>query len=130
MNRGSRRATRQAGSFAILALSASLSAGCASVPPPPTLLQARQAVEQAQQAPADEYAALELHEAQEKLNAAESAAAAEKNAEAEQLAQEALINVQVAQAKANAEHANQAADELAKTIQTLQQETVRHPAGS
>jgi hypothetical protein len=126
MNTGSVAATRRRGRFAIMALSASLGAGCASTPPP-SFLQARQTVEQAQQAPADEYAELELHEAQEKLNAAEAAAAAKKNAEAERLAQEALINVQLAQAKADAEHANQAADELAKTIQTLRQETVQRP---
>ena len=129
MKTGSRAGDRRGGCLVVLALSASMAAGCASAPPPPTLLQARQAVEQAQQAPADQYAALELHEAQEKLNAAEAAATAEKNAEAERLAQEALINVQVAQAKADAEHSNRAADELAKTVQTLQQETVRPAAG-
>ena len=129
MKTGSRAGMRRGGSFAILALTAGMCAGCASAPPPATLLQARQSVEQAQQAPADQYAPLELHEGQEKLNAAEAAAAAEKNADAERLAQEALINVQVARAKADAEQANHSADELAKTVQTLQQETVRPAAG-
>jgi Domain of unknown function (DUF4398) len=129
MKTGFKAGTCRGASFAILALAASWCAGCASAPPPPTLLQARQSVQQAQQAPADQYSALELHEAQEKLNAADAAAAAKKNADAERLAQESLINVQVAKSKADAEHANQAVDELAKTVQTLQQETVRPAAG-
>ncbi|MGH6944141.1 MAG: DUF4398 domain-containing protein [Geminicoccaceae bacterium] len=112
-------------SWTIVALTASLAGACASTRPPPTLLQARQSVEQAREAPADEYAALELHEAQEKLAAAESAAATDKNAEAERFAQEALINVQLAQAKADAERAESAANELNQGVETLRQETER-----
>jgi hypothetical protein len=100
------------------------SAGCAS-DPPPSLDQARAAVERAQTAPAGEYSGLEVHEAQAKLAAAEAAATEEENEDAERLAQEALINVQLAEAKAELERAQSAADELAETTQTLRQETDR-----
>jgi hypothetical protein len=108
-----------------VALLAGLLSACASDPPPPSLDQARAAVEQAETAPAGEYAALELREAQEKLSQAEAAAAEEENERAERLAQEALINVQLAEAKAELERAENAAAELAETTQTLRQETER-----
>jgi hypothetical protein len=107
------------------ALFAGLLAGCASEPPPPSLSQARAAVEQAQQAPAGEYTQLELREAQEKLSEANEAAEDEENERAERFAQEALINVQLAEARAEMERARQAADEMAETTQTLRQETER-----
>jgi hypothetical protein len=108
-----------------VALFAGLLAGCASEPPPPSLVQARAAVEQAQTAPAGEYTELELREAQERLSEADAAASDEENERAERLAQEALINVQLAEAKAEMERAQEAADELAETTQTLRQETER-----
>jgi hypothetical protein len=109
----------------VVALFAGLLAGCASEPPPASLVQARTAVEQARQAPAGEYAELELREAQEKLSEANEAAEDEENERAERFAQEALINVQLAEAKAEMERAQKAADELAASTQTLRQETER-----
>jgi Domain of unknown function (DUF4398) len=113
------------GSLVAVALSAGLLSACASEPPPPSLVQARAAVERAQTAPAGEYGALEVREAQEKLSDAEAAAVDEENERAERLAQEALINIQLAEAKAELERAEKAADELAETTQTLRQETER-----
>jgi hypothetical protein len=107
-----------------VALLAGLLSACAS-DPPPSLDQARVAVEQAQQAPAGEYTDLELREAQEKLSEANEAAEEEESERAEWFAQEALINVQLAEAKAELERARQAADELAQSTQTLRQETER-----
>jgi len=107
-----------------VALLAGLLSACAS-DPPPSLDQARAAVEQAETAPAGEYADLEVREAQEKLSEAEAAAEDEENERAERLAQEALINVQLAEAKAELERAESAAAELAETTQTLRQETER-----
>lgn len=125
MESNDRTPHRATASSAAVALLAGLFAGCASDPPPPSLVQARAAVEQAQTAPAGEYAGLELHEAQGKLAAAEAAAAEEESERAERLAQEALINIRLAEAKAELERAQHAADELAATTQTLRQETER-----
>jgi Domain of unknown function (DUF4398) len=118
------RPYRMAASPVAAALLVGLLSACAS-DPPPSLDQARVAVEQAQTAPPGEYAALEVREAQEKLSEAEAAAEDEENEHAERLAQEALINVQLAEAKAELERAETAADELAETTQTLRQETER-----
>ena len=112
-------------SLVAVALFTGLLPGCASEPPPPSLVQARTAVEQAQQAPAGEYAELELRQAQEKLSEADEAAEEEENERAERFAQEALINIQLAEAKAEMERARQAADEMAQSTQTLRQETER-----
>jgi hypothetical protein len=119
------RLNPMAASPVAVALSAGLLTACASDPPPPSLEQARAAVEQAETAPAGEYAALEVREAQEKLSEAEAAAEDEENERAERLAQEALMNVQLAEAKAELERAENAAAELDETTQTLRQETER-----
>jgi hypothetical protein len=119
------RPNRTTASPVAVALLAGLLPACASDPPPPSLDQARAAVERAETAPAGEYAALEVHEAQQKLTEAEAATADEENERAERLAQEALINVQLAEAKAELERAENAAAELAETTQTLRQETER-----
>lgn len=84
------------------ALLALLSA-CATTPPDPTLLDnARNAIEQAQQADAEEYAPIELRYARERLAAAEVALGNDRPDEARRLGEQAEIEAQLALARTRA----------------------------
>lgn len=77
-----------------------LLAGCATTPPPVGLMdQATQALEQARQAGASDYAPLELGFATRKLDQAQSAMAKEDYDQAAQLAEESQANSSLARVK-------------------------------
>lgn len=91
--------------FRILAALALLSlAACATTPPPdPRLLaNAENALNQAEQAGAAEFAPLELRFARERLNAARLQLEAGRTIEARRIADEAEIEAQLALARTNA----------------------------
>ena len=99
--------------------------GCAGKPPLETLSQAELAVQEANQITASQYAPVDLQTAREQLDRAKQAMDDEEYDEARRLAEQALVNAQLAEAKAGAEKARQAAAELQKSIQTLRAELER-----
>jgi len=99
--------------------------GCAGKPPLETLSKAELAVQEADKRTASQYAPLELQTAREQLDKAKKAINDEEYDEARRLADQALVNAQLAEAKAGAEKARQAAAELQKSIQTLRAELER-----
>ncbi len=110
---------------AVLALSATLFLGaCASKGPPPVdaLATARAAVTQAEAAQAGELAPVELLAARDKLAQADAAVRTEDFASARRLAEQATADGVLAERKARAERARQAAAELARSNAALQQE--------
>jgi Domain of unknown function (DUF4398) len=102
--------------------------GCAGKPPLANFSQAELAVQEADTKTASQYAPLELKTAREQLADAKRAMDDEEYDEARRLADEALVNAQLAEAKAGAEKARQAAAELQKSIQTLRAEAERSSA--
>jgi hypothetical protein len=100
--------------------------GCSGAKPPlGTLSQAELAVQQADQSTASVYAPLELQTARDQLGEAKRAMAAEEYEEARRFADQALVNAQLAEAKAGAGKARTAAEELRKSIKTLRGELER-----
>jgi Domain of unknown function (DUF4398) len=110
-------------SCGILAMS-----GCAGKPPLEKLSQAELAVQQADKSTASQYAPLELRIAREQLDSAKRAIDTKKYEDARRLADQALVNAQLAEAKAGAEKTRQAAAELRKSIETLRSELGRTSA--
>ncbi|MGE0824591.1 MAG: DUF4398 domain-containing protein [Candidatus Binatia bacterium] len=100
--------------------------GCSSARPPTARLsQAELAVQQAGQSKAPQYASAELSLARQKFDSAQRAMDAERYEEARRLAEQALVDAQVAETKAEAESAKQAAQELRKAIESLRAEAER-----
>jgi predicted S18 family serine protease len=102
--------------------------GCAGKPPLETLSKAELAVQEADKRTASQYAPLELQTAREQLDRAKRAMSDKEYDEARRLADQALVNAQLAEAKAGAEKSRQAAAELQKSIQTLRAELERGAA--
>lgn len=104
-----------------------LGACASSNTPPPTaqISQAELAVESAAQAQATEYAPLELRKAQENMREARQLIDKEEFEQAERFAEKAIVEAQLAQAKAEAQVALNALDEVRNNINTLQQEGQR-----
>jgi hypothetical protein len=98
--------------------------GCSSTPQPrPEVAQAERAVDQAIATDgATEHAALEIQKARDKLNGARAAMQEERYADANRLADEALVDAELARAKAEAATLARSADELARTIERLRDE--------
>lgn len=97
--------------------------GCAGVPPPrEELAQAERAVDQAMAENAVEFAALEVEKARDKLAQARAEMSTERYADARRLAEEALVDAELALAKADAAKTTRNADELAQTVQRLREE--------
>jgi hypothetical protein len=99
--------------------------GCAGKPPTPAtaaMSQAELAVQRASQTTAPQHASLELYKAQQQLQEAQAAMHDKEYTEARRLAENALVNAQLAEAKAEAEQIRQAAVALQQSIQSLRQE--------
>jgi Domain of unknown function (DUF4398) len=103
--RGSKlRSQRRFGAVIILGALAA----CGGVPAPEAEMSAAQtAVTGAEEAGAAEYAPSDLDRARDKLIRAQSAMQEEENDEARRLAEQALVDARVAEAKARAETAQQ-----------------------
>lgn len=99
--------------------------GCAGKPPLANLSQAELAVQEADKKTASQYAPLELQTAREQLEKAKRAMDDKKYDAARHLADQALVNAQLAESKAGAEKARQAAAELQRSIETLRAELQR-----
>ena len=101
-----------------------LLSACASAPPPLTLLQdAELAIATARDARAEDYAPVELGQAQERLAAAREAMAARDNARANALAEQAELDASLATARSRAASGREAvargADENARLRREL-----------
>ena len=106
---------------------AMLLVGCGSNPPPPTdtLAQAELAVKQAAQSEAGQYAGADLALAQDKLARSRDALAAEDHVRARRLAEQALVDAELAEARAEAERQVRTAAELRGSVDALQMEANR-----
>src|SRR5215469_13672721 len=101
--------------------------GCATGPKPTEeMTRARTVIEQADKGNAQRYAAADLQKAHDELRDAEKASDAHKYDQARQYAQSAEVDADVATARGNAGDAQRAAQELAKSNDTLQNEAVGH----
>jgi Domain of unknown function (DUF4398) len=100
--------------------------GCAAkVAPIEDISNAQMAVKEAEESNAATYAPLELKFATDKLAKARTALQAENYEEALQLANEALLDAKLAEAKSRSEEAKKTTQELRNTIETLRQEIER-----
>lgn len=101
-------------------------AACAGDPPPEAELGAAEvAVTQAEQANAPAQAPGPYQLARDKLERARDAIEDGENLEARRLAEQALVDAQLAEAQARSEVARQNAAELRASIETLQNELAR-----
>jgi len=121
------RIDRVIGGPVLLLLSSTLIvAGCATTPPPTeTVSKAELAVEEAGEGKAPDYAPVELRQARRKLDRAQQAMDDEKHDKARRLAEEALVDAQVAEAKAEAQRTHQILEELRKSIESLREQIDR-----
>ncbi|MFU8763371.1 MAG: DUF4398 domain-containing protein [Haliea sp.] len=94
---------------------------CASAPQAPnrSLQAAEQAIATAEQARVADYASLELSQAREKLAAARRAVQKEEMLLAERLADEALVEAQLATAKASEVKARKVNEDMQESTRTL-----------
>lgn len=97
-------------------------------PPDVQVGQASTAVTEAESVGAYEAAPVELQAARDKLNQAKQAMQKEDNVTARRLAEEALADANLAQAKARTAKSRNSAASLKEGIQTLQQEVDRKSA--
>ena len=101
-------------------------AACASTPVPnEKLAVAKASVQRAEQAGAPEFAPVELSTARDKLARAEKAAADHEAQPATQLAEQANVDAQLAEATAQQQRSRKAAVEFDASMQALRQESLR-----
>lgn len=100
--------------------------GCTTGKPPPELFsRAELTLRAAAEARADELAPMDLQRARDKFDAAKKAMAAGKYDEARRLAEVALVEAELAEAKADAEITRMAADGLRQRVDALRQDIER-----
>ena len=115
--------TKGAGLCAAIALSV---AGCASTPVPnEKIAVARSSVQRAEQSGAPEFAPVEMAAARDKLARAEKALASRDELPATQLAEQANVDAQLAEATAQEHRSHKAATEFDASMQALRQESLR-----
>jgi membrane-associated HD superfamily phosphohydrolase len=101
-------------------------AGCASTPAPTEQMAiSRAAVSNASSAGGNEFAPLQLKSAMEKMDAAERAMAEKDYMRARQLAEQAQVDAQLAEATTRSVKAQKAADELQEASRVLREELER-----
>ena len=114
------------GPWSLLAVSLFVAAGCASKEPPlQSFGQAQEAVNQASQSKAPEYSAGELASAEVKLAQAEKELHLGNYTIARRLSEQAMVDAQLAEVRAEAQVDVEAAHALQTSIQTLRQEINR-----
>ena len=111
---------------ASLAFPTLLALACATVAPPTdTISAAEKSITQAAQADAEPHARLELHLAREHLTQARAAMESERYEEARELAEKAVVEAELAEARANSARALRNVSEIREHIVTLQREIDR-----
>ena len=112
--------------LAIAVATAIIVSGCASTPPPTEQMAvSRAALSNATSAGGNEFAPLQIKSATEKMAAAERAMAGKDYARARQLAEQAQVDAQLAEAMARTAKAQKAADALKEDSRALRQEINR-----
>jgi hypothetical protein len=109
----------------LLAIFVSSCGGVNKVPIHQNIAKAEAAIDEAERIEARAHAPLELELAQEKLSRAKAAFVDEEYEQADWLAEEALVEANLAEAKARSAKTQMTVDELQATIQTLQEEIQR-----
>ncbi|MGF1476236.1 MAG: DUF4398 domain-containing protein [Geminicoccaceae bacterium] len=100
--------------------------GCAGAERPTAELAAADfAVEQAEASSAPSVAPAAVERAREKLDEAQAAADADDNVRARRLAEQATVDARLAEARTDAEIANQNLEEMKTSIELLQESTAR-----
>lgn len=102
-----------------------VSACSTAQPPVGSLSRAESAVRQASESNASEYAPMELRSAREKLDEARLALHAQEYERANHLAEQALADARLAEARAKVESSRQTARDLRLTIEALRAEVAR-----
>ncbi|MEO9038401.1 MAG: DUF4398 domain-containing protein [Gallionella sp.] len=116
----------QMGRIGLAVAVAIIMAGCASTPAPvEQMAVSRTAVNAASSAGANEFAPLQLKSAMDKMGDAEHAMTEKNYVQARQLAEQAQVDAQLAEAKARSAKAQQAADALQEGSRVLRQEIDR-----
>ncbi len=110
-------------------LASLLLAGCASEPPRELLSQADLAIQNAERAGTSQYEPALLSSARAKLNRANKKVDEDENDEARRMAEEAIADANLANAKAEAAREAKQADEMKKAIEALKQESSRESEG-
>src|SRR5262245_8652393 len=104
-------------------------AACASIPPPNEQMAAsRTAIESAEVAGANKTAPVEIAQAREKFTAAQLAANNGDNERARRFAEQALVDAQLAQAKASTAHSREGLEQAENAMRSLREETDRPTA--
>lgn len=110
----------------LLLASGIISSSCSSVQPPrEQLATAELAVRRAQDSKAPQYAPLELRTAMEKADKAKQAMRVENYVLARRFAEQALVDAQLAESKAQSTEARQTASQLREGIEALRREAER-----
>ncbi len=121
--------TYRISALAGVAAAVTLMVGCATMAPPTDeLANAELAVRKAEQANAPQYSPLEMRVAREKLQEARDLSRSEQNDDlikGRRLAEDALVQAQLAEAVANKERAKANLAEAQQTIDTLRDEISR-----
>ncbi|HEX4938432.1 MAG TPA: DUF4398 domain-containing protein [Candidatus Kapabacteria bacterium] len=95
-------------------------AGCNTMEPPEAeLVQAKTQVQSADSAEGEQYAALSMKRAQEKIEQAEKAMEEKEYLKAQRLAQQAAADARLAEATAQTEKMKQALEEVNKNLDAL-----------
>jgi len=107
-----------------------VASGCSTVGPPKAEIAAADlAIQDATKSKAPQYAPLELRMARDKLDKAQRAMNNEEYIHARRLAEEALVDAELAEVKASSEDARRAANELQQSLETLRREAERASRG-
>ena len=100
-------------------------AGCASAPPPTEEMAAAElAVRQVQNSPAQTHAPAELRQARNKFEEAEQAMGSEDYIRARRLAEQAVVDAQLADVKADAAISKASVESIEQTINALESESL------
>jgi len=117
--------------FLIAAAIGIVTAGCATTPrADPEITRARTLIEQAEKAGAQQYAAVELDQARNKLRLADAANRDGKRDDARARANEAAADAELAMARTNSGEAKKAADQVEESTDTLRREAQRNEAAT
>ena len=111
-----------------LAVAAVLLGACASAPTAPpnaSLTEAREAISEAEQSGARQYAGAELDEARQKLEMAERAVGTESMVEAERFAQQSRVAAELASARTESARAAEINRQMGRSAEALTEEMRR-----
>jgi hypothetical protein len=117
------------GSLAALASLLMFLTGCGSMPPTETLSKADFAIQDANRSTASQHEPQLLNSARSKLDRARMAVDDDENDEARRLAQEAIAEAMLANAKSKAVKQAEEVNVMKKAIEALQEETSRLTEG-